>query len=130
MKITVTDWAFENCIRKSANNGFIPWGKTVMTKDNDAFVFWAIECEVIRETDKAIQIQFPYGITRYGTCDIIREVDWKVWIPKNCILHTPNGTNYGYDFVNHCQFGIYPKLKVDDILLSLQDKGYTLKKKW
>ena len=128
MRITVTDWAFNEIVFKGIH-GFIPWGKTILCKGNEIEVFSAIECEIIKETEKAIQIKFPYGITN-NHCDIIRTIDWKVWIPKKCVLCSEKETKYNYEFLTFCDFGIYPRLKSSELLPSYESDGYTIKKKW
>lgn len=129
MKITVTDWCFNEIVFKGIN-GFIPWGKTILCKGNEIEVFSAIECEVIRETDKAIQISFPYSVTD-NRCNIVRTFDsWKVWIPKKCVLCSEKETNYNYEFLTFCDFGIYSRLRAEDLLPSYEEDGYTIKKRW
>lgn len=139
MRFTVTDWCFDNCIFNGIH-GFINWGNTLLVNDRkEISVCRSIQCEVVRETEKAIQISFPYSVTD-NRCNVVRTFDsWKVWIPKKCILWESDSDNKsdsttvrnGYRFLCYTDFGFgYRGITCEEMLKQYVLDGYTVKKKW
>lgn len=89
MRITVTDWAYENCICANApvGNWAMPWGYSIVENDSTIAVYRHVCGNVIRETEKAVQIE--YTLQRFNNrCDLVgKSVNWHVWIPKKCLVN-------------------------------------------
>ena len=89
MRITINDWGYENCLMANAPTGswFMPWGYSIVENDSTVTVYRHICGEIVRETDKAVQIE--YKTQRFNSrCDLYGNVlSWRTWIPKKCIIN-------------------------------------------
>ena len=122
MIITVTDWAFENCVATcNYVNGAIPWGYSIQCVDKDVAVYRHIRGNVIRETEKAINVE--YTVSQFNhRCDLTGKTwSWRVWIPKSQII-APNSVIRTFDGGK--------SQEVERITLNLIKNGYNVKKTW
>ena len=81
----LSDWGYCNCVVENAPDGYIPWGYAVIETEDRIKVLNTIRGTVIRETEKAIQIEYTVGKTN-SRCEIIKTFQWKTWIPKSQIV--------------------------------------------
>lgn len=93
-RFILTDWAYVNCVVNNAPDGFIPWGYAVVETEDTIKCLNTIGGEVVRETEKAIQLCFTVGKTAPARIDIVKSFKWNVWIPKSQIV---NGEALYYD---------------------------------
>lgn len=120
--ITVTDWAFENCVATcNCINGAIPWGYSVQVANDTAAVYRHIRGTVLRETEKAVNVEYTVSQFNYR-CDFTgKKWAWRVWIPKSQIIATDSIIS---------TFDGGKSVEVERVVLNLMNKGLTVKKTW
>lgn len=122
MIITVTDWAFENCVATcNCVNGAIPWGYSIQAVNDTVAVYRHIRGKVLRETEKAVNVE--YTIAQFNNrCDLTGKTwTWRVWIPKSQIIAS--------DSITHTFDGGRSQ-EVERVVFGLMQKGVTVKKTW
>lgn len=98
MKIAVNDWAWVNCITKEVGIKDATHGHALKMENGKLAIYLYIECDMIKETEKAVNIQFPI-MKKDGSLFM-----WNVWIPKKSIIENveyyesdKNNRNYDYE---------------------------------
>ena len=85
MRLTLTKWAYENCVGAKAPNGFVPWGYAIVETEKCATVYRTIMGDKVNETEKAICIEYNAELTD-SRCNVTKVIKWRNWIPKSQII--------------------------------------------
>ena len=86
MRIMVNDWAWINCVTANAPvSAVLPWGYAITFEDGLVACYRTLKCVKVRETAKAVQVEYKAPV--FGrNCDLTGKVlTWKVWLPKSCV---------------------------------------------
>ena len=86
MRLMINDWAWSNSVMANAPvSAVLPWGYAITFEDGLVACYRTLKCVKVRETEKAVQVEYKAPV--FGrNCDLTGKVlTWKVWLPKSCI---------------------------------------------